>query len=318
MKSSDLRVLEKSPIFVVGCSRSGTTLLRLMLTCHPDVCIPPESSFIAKLYPNWGHRSVQTRNQIQQLCDELYSCDKKFRDWGLGRKQILGSLENIRPFSFREFVDTIYSQYMEQTNKNGARWGDKNPQYVNRIRLVMDLFPKAKFLHIIRDGRAVFNSFIKANCIQGRIYPNTPYEAAQYWCDALKAVYPFRKHPNYFELRYEDLVTNPEKVLWGLCHFLEITYLPREMLSYPYVNVSRQLVPKHRLAWHEATLRAVDADKTSEWRSELTWHQAILFELCAGWELVNHGYDLVLSFTQWRLLNKTAMRILKTLRSGCK
>lgn len=315
MNSTDQRGSEKSPIFVVGCSRSGTTLLRLMLTCHPDVSIPPESPFITKLYPKWGHIRIQTVEETRQLCDDLFSSDNKFRDWGLSPREILENLEAIRPYDFREFVDAVYCLYLKRMKKNTAQWGDKNPRHTNHIGLLMKVFPKAKFIHIIRDGRAVLNSFINANRKHGKIYPDTPYEAAQYWRNTLRVAYTFRKVPSYFEIHYEKLVGDPGKELLRLCRFLGIRYLPREMLSYPSVNANLQLVPKDRLSWHEATLRPVDISKVSKWSSQLRRSHAVYFELCAGWELDKYGYDVILPFSRLRFLNHAFRRFQEILRN---
>lgn len=280
-----------------------------MLTCHPEVSIPPESPFITRLYPKWGLVHVQTREEIQKLRDDLFSCDKKFRDWGLSPGHVSAKLETILPFNFRQFVDAIYSLYLKQVNKESARWGDKNPLHLNYIGLLMDLFPKGKFVHIVRDGRAVLNSFINSNRKAGKIYPNTPCEAAKYWIAALGASYPFRNHRQYFELCYENLLTRPKEELRRVCEFLQISYLPAEMLSYPIVNKAQRLVPKHRLPWHEATLRAVDTTKILSWRCELRRRHILLFELCAGWEIAEYGYDLILPFARWRILNQVSRRI---------
>ena len=324
------------PIFIVGCSRSGTTLLRLMLTCHPDICIPPESGFIVKLYAKWSNLLIKTQDQIYQLCDELFSFDNKFCDWKLTKNQIEKELEAIIPFNFQEFIDAIYNLYMAQRDKKAIYWGDKNPFYIYHIKLLKSIFPKAKFIHIIRDGRAVLNSFIKANRIHGKIYPDapekgavhcrnvlkafypfpdTPEKGAVHWRNVLKASYPFKDHTDYYEIYYEDLIRFPKKELLHLCKFLDISYQPSEMLSYPQVNASFELVPSSRLAWHTSTLKSVDISKISAWRWELKRHYAIMFEAYCGAELFDRNYRLILPFNRFRFINK-ALRKMNRIRGG--
>ena len=301
-------------IFIVGCSRSGTTLLRLMLTCHPDVCIPPESGFITNLYPKWSNLLIKTQYQIFQLCNELFSFDNKFCDWKLTQNQIQKELEALMPFNFQEFVDAVYNLYMKQRDKKAIYWGDKNPFYIYHIKFLKSIFPNAKFVHIIRDGRAVLNSFIKANRIHGKIYPDTPENGAEHWRDVLKASYPFRDHADYYEIHYEDLIRFPKKELLHLCKFLDISYQPSEMLSYPQVNASFELVPSSRLAWHKSTLMSVDISKISAWKGELKRHYAIMFEAYCGAELFNCGYHLILPFNRFRFINKVLRKLSRILR----
>lgn len=129
-------------IFIVGCSRSGTTLLRLLLTCHPVLCIPPESPFILKMHPIWGNQRIKSSREISLICRDLFSSDRKFQDWGLNQSDIEKRLTSRLPLGFREFIEEVYSLYMEQRDKEKKRWGEKNPAYVHHIGLLSKLFSR--------------------------------------------------------------------------------------------------------------------------------------------------------------------------------
>jgi hypothetical protein len=300
-----------SPIFIVGCSRSGTTLLRLMLTSHPDICIPPESDFIPALCGKWRNRPAQSAADIEALIAELTGHNPKLAEWKLDLTGLRQRLAGLLPFHLPIFIAAVYQQYASQVSPAAKRWGDKNPQYCEHVGLILELFPSAQIIHIIRDGRAVYNSFIKANRSHGSVYPEAPERAARYWRNSLLRARRFQTHPRYIELRYESLVTNSEAELRRICDFLGITCLPDQMLNYPELNRARQLVPASRLEWHSATLRSPDSGKISEWRAELARSKTLAFELCAGHDLWANGYELTFPASRSALLNSAVRRVLK-------
>ncbi len=279
------------PIFIVGSDRSGTTLLRLMLTCHPDVAIPPESLFALDLYPTWGNARLKDAAQIQSLCDGLYA-DKTFREWRVARATLEETIMEHLPLSYAEFVSLVYMTYAHQHQPTAVRWGDKNPRYAIHLPLLWHLFPDARVIHIIRDGRAVFNSFREANRKAGKtIWPEPVSAAARSWTIRLTRARQHQTNPNYTEVFYEKLVQAPETELGQLCTFLNLEYDPG-MLDFAEMNRQEELVPKHRLAWHSATLRPVQDSKVASWQDTLSPSDVARFELLAGHHLISCGYPL--------------------------
>jgi len=297
------------PVFLVGCSRSGTTLLRLMLTCHPDICIPPESTFLVRLHGRWGASGIAGPEAVRAICEDLVACDKKIADWGLDVNALAEALASQTPISYRQFVEAVYRQYCALTDPRAARWGDKNPEYVRNIDLVRSVFPEARFIHILRDGRAVYNSFISANAKHGRVYPEHPADAAAHWRMSVRAGTRHRGQRYYHEVRYESLITDPETVLRGICRFLGIQEAIDAMMAYPAENQARELVPAQRLAWHSATLRAPDSARGESWRRELGAWRAGVFELCAGADLRALGYATRIPLSSLATVNRVASRL---------
>src|SRR5438094_522137 len=137
---------EDSPVFVVGVARSGTTLLRVMLDSHPDLAIPYESTIIPKL---WARRNELSRTELMDLILE----SKCLRLSGISRQAIIAKVEELHSPSFADIIRAVFVANAQQHQK--TRWGDKTPRYVEHIPLLASLFPSARFLHIIRDGRDV-------------------------------------------------------------------------------------------------------------------------------------------------------------------
>ena len=132
--------------FIVGVTRSGTTLLRLMLDAHPDLAIPPETHFVPSLIKATRKRGVS--------CDEAHGIVTGHRQWGDFN---LDSAELLRRYCELDRIDpettirAFFELYAEREGK--PRWGDKTPNYVRRMKQIENWIPEARFVHMIRDGR---------------------------------------------------------------------------------------------------------------------------------------------------------------------
>lgn len=295
------------PTFIVGSDRSGTTLLRLMLTCHPDMAIPPESIFALQLYPAWGTVTLERGEQMATLCNQLYD-NSRFQEWQVERAGLERAIMDRMPLSFAQLVSLVYETYAQQHQPEATRWGDKNPKYAMHLPWIWSLFPDAKVIHIIRDGRAVFNSFLDANRKAGRtLWPEEVSAAARSWTLRLTRARQHRGNPNYSEVLYENLVTSPETELGRICGFLDLAYDPT-MLEFAEVNRREKLVPKHRTAWHDATLMPVQDVRVATWQKNLPPSSIAQFELMAGHHLLRCGYPLQRSrLGRFRVVNSLVL-----------
>src|ERR1700726_2159994 len=182
------------PIFVLGCPRSGTTLLQLMLHAHPRIAIPPQTRFY-----DLGLDSGQITEEI------------------VGGPPTLGSA-----------LGTIFRAYARRFGK--PRWGDKRPGYYQYIPELRRLFPDAQFVHLIRDGRDCVASLKSMPWFTQDSYGAvcTWIEAIDYARGAGRRLPPGA----YFELRYERLIADPAEQLTALCAFLGEQYAPA--MTEPY------------------------------------------------------------------------------------
>lgn len=198
-----------SPVFVLGCPRSGTTLLRLMLDQHPSLAIPDESHFILPLLRR------KRAWQPQELFDEVLA-DPRFLRWGLDPERVRRRAAAESPQGFAAVIETVFAAYAESRQK--PRWGDKSPPYLTHVATLHELFPAAQFVHLIRDGREVARSLASRDW-----YPSTLLAAATFWRREVgKARQAGRllAPSQYLEVRYEALVASPEAELARVCDFL--------------------------------------------------------------------------------------------------
>jgi hypothetical protein len=180
----------QAPIFIVGCHRSGTTLLRLVLDSHPDISCGPETRFLTELL------AITSDEQWPHL--QQYGFPKA---WWHQR--------------IAEFFGSVHSEYARRRGKR--RWADKTPRYALSVAGITELFPTCQVVHVIRDGRDVVASHrhrwgylaaLKA-VLKWRVY----VEAAQAAGTELPA-------DRYYEVRYEDLVADTEATVRKLLDFL--------------------------------------------------------------------------------------------------
>lgn len=280
----DQRVMEPFP-FVVGCGRSGTTLLRAMLDSHPDVAVPPESYFVVSMVRERPRYLRGRRFPVRRFAADLCS-RRRFQRWGLSIDEVAAELSAKPPASYADAVRSVFGLFASKQGK--SRYGDKTPTYVLQMPLIADVLPEARFVHVVRDGRDVALSLLEVG-----FGPQSVGEAALYWRrhvaagrGAGEALGPQR----YREVRYERLVEEPDAVLEELAAFLEIGFDPR-MLRY-FERASEMVVDlrpeNHRNVEHPPT-------RFRDWRTQMASDDVVLFESLAGDLLGELGYERVAS-----------------------
>jgi sulfotransferase family protein len=237
-------------IFIVGTQRSGTTLLCRMLTAHPNIFIKNEFSDPCRIFS--GNKSKhEIINDIDVEIQNAYH-------------------ENLK--SFLKRIDKKI-------------WGLKDPKLTYCLDDLANHFPNAKFLFIIRDGRAVANSYIKSKWGSGT---NT-YHGALRWKREVELHRMFiQKNLKICHVvRYEDLIRNTEEELIEICSFIGQSY------SENMKNYSEQPVYIKKNELNKHTFHSIDESIMSKWQTELTPYQISVFEAVAGETLLQNQYDLV-------------------------
>ena len=268
------------PLFVLGVSRSGTTLLRVVLDRSPGIAIPDESFFIPLLARR--HRGKVDRERFLDDVSRLSTPAA----WGLSPADV--ALHLRAATSTRVAIAAIYEAYAERTGK--PRWGDKTPMYMRHLSLLERLFPDAQYVHLIRDGRDAALSFLRmpeGTFTRTWAHPDTAAEFACLWRTEVAAARELRQRvgsSRCLEVRYEDLVARPEAVIRGICEFATLPYEPT-MLDYrEAVDVSEKP--------HQQRLLQPVTPGVRDWRTEMTAADVRAFESIAGGLLAELGYEL--------------------------
>lgn len=271
------------PIFLVGCPRSGTTLLSTMLHAHPRLAFPPETRFLLPAYEArdaFGDLSVRA-NRVR-LAQRITGRGSRFRDLGLDRKTVVAAIADGPPTLGSAFA-IVWREFARSRGK--VRWGEKRPAYWRHMDVVSLLFPDAQFVHLVRDPRACVASLLRVHWTQGGVE-----DAAAVWVLAEREIHRFsdRSGPDmYHALRYEDLLADPARALRGLCRFLGEEFDPA-MLDYQ--EAAHDIVPD-RKTWHDNTKGTLDPSRTDAWRVQLSRPQVRLVEVAARHGMRRWGYS---------------------------
>lgn len=270
------------PVFISACGRSGTTLLGAMLGTHDRCLTTPESKFILPVY----RASVRQNGQVDAVqAIPMINAHWGFKVFGVELEQsVISKPEPI--VSYSELIKWIVRQYGQQNNRPLFDiWVDHTPNNVIYTTTLFDLFPDAKMIHLIRDGRAVAASVMKLDW-----GPNTINVAASWWTQAVAhglAAESCFGAERVKQVRYETLIVKPEETLQDICAFLQIEYQP-EM-----VDGTGFKVPAFSSQGHTLVGRKLEADRATAWQQELTPRQIEIFESLAGNLLRCLGYDLM-------------------------
>lgn len=283
---------EERPIFIFGCQRSGTTLLRLMFTSHPAICIPPESNFLFTLAERYGAIPDLT-NQLGSFLDDLYR-DPKFPEWGVERAALEAKLRERQPVSFRTAVAVIHLAYRDRMQPGAEFWGNKNPDFVFHVPVILNQFPQARMVHIVRDVRGVYASLSSKEIRESKAWKGMKSPlllASRNWSQAAKVYREYKNDGRFYTLYYEKLVANPEEELKALMKWTGIDYAP-QMLRFYEENQKKTLVPKHRLQWHSRTLGPVSEDAADAWKEKLSGADIEAIEHLTAQDMECLGYPL--------------------------
>jgi hypothetical protein len=190
-----------------------------------------------------------------------------------------------------EFIELFFN-YLLHLNKK-ARWVDKTPENVRRIGSIFSKFPKAKFVHMIRDGRDVSCSLKhhpKNKLINGKLVPlntNKPLnQCIDRWVKDVKLGLTWREDPRYYEIKYEDLIINSETVIKKLFVFLNEPF-SESLLQYH----KRDLDPMSFITSPEA-IKPISTRSFGRWRNEYSENDIILFKKMAGKLLIELEYEV--------------------------
>ncbi len=274
--------LDVEPLFIVGVSRSGTTLLRLMLDRHPRLAIPYEAHFI----DDWLVRAASFGDlardeRFAALVDALLA-EPIIALWNPvpARSAVL---ERARERSLAGALDALFGAYASSRGKE--RWGDKS-DYVHALPDIAALFPRAQFVHILRDGRDVA---LSVNLMPWG--PDDVITAARWWAHQACLL---RRHGDalgrarYMECRFEELVREPERTLRAGCAFLGEEFAPR-MLDPRATDAAS--IPLQRRAQHAGADQALDPARAEGWLTRMGTADVFWFERQARAALVEMGYE---------------------------
>lgn len=271
-------------VFVVGCGRSGTTVLRSILDAHSDLAVAHEGHFIAPLTRRRARYERADGFAADAFAADLLAARAVRTNLRLDAADVRAALDGPPVTGYADAVRRIFAYYAAREGKH--RYGDKMPGYVLRMPVLAELLPEARFVHIIRDGRDVA---LSSMAIDG--HHDDPVSLAMNWKqrvaagrEAGRSLGPRRYH----ELRYEALVADGETHVRALCDFLDLGF---ESAMLRFFERPDGVPAKVRANPRHARLREPLSAGARSWTTHMTPDDLQLFEAVAGDLLTDLGYE---------------------------
>lgn len=262
------------PVFVLGHTRSGTTLMCRLLLDHLGVNFGTESQFIVRYHQKIAQfGDLADDRRLRWLFEEI-SRERFFertrRNFGF-EFDIDRAMRSIEERTYAGALTAIFEQFAR--GQGMTRWGDKTPAYARSLPVLRELFPGAQYIHVVRDGRDAALSLMSTG-----FGPKTAYEAAVDWSELVRDISWLAETSsasNFLTVRYEDLLKDPGSVLGRIAAFLGIRHA--EALAAAIADPVR---------------RQVREGNCAKWTTGLSAREIECFETYAGRELVRFGYPL--------------------------
>ena len=268
-KNITIEEIKKIPIFfIIGRPRSGTTLLQSIFDSHPNVMIPAESQVIVRLYNKFFNIKDWNKTNIKELISVLKNI-RLIKLWRINYEKLEYDLIQFLPeLEFTSIIKIIYLNFSTAYEKQKILLiGDKNPPYSKFPKLILKIFPDAKFLIIHRDYRDHFLSMKKTGLMS-----KAEIAIIYTW---KKYIYQWKqvetKYSNQtISFRYEDFIQDPEKYLIKFCDFLNIPFSPNLLLFYKNKDEAlNQYQEKKHSSFHKNVYKPIIATNYEKWKQEL-------------------------------------------------
>lgn len=274
--------------FLLGCHRSGTTMLQLALNRHSKIAIPAETKYFSAFL---GHSYRCQVNRLSRINSDLQ----------INLAPPSTAIEGKE--SARRFFADMAGAYVARVGKGGDVWfGEKTPVHCGYVSRIRDLFPDAKLIWLYRDGRDVAASMRKVDWLSPHLGVNM-----------LIWLFYHRKQmrlahdstaPAIF-VKYEDLVAHPEKELDRVTDFLELPFEP----SVSRGSGNREGVLDWEYSWKSKAFERITTDCVGVWRRDLSATEVEFLEALGGCALQKLGYELVTRVGKSRLRKALSPRM---------
>lgn len=286
---SEQIISTEPPFFIVSNGRSGTTLLRAMLIQSPVVHIPPEFKLIRSLSNQYSRilRHLPWEIAVYQF-GAIVAEGPTLLQWGMSLENFYRRANLLPPAqrSLANLIDLFYLCHGEVVKPGAVRWGDKTPRNLLNLDRIDNLFPGARIIHLLRDGRDVVAS------IYGLEWHSSLEDTCDAWLRNISKLYAYPHRNNkkkFLEVRYETLVSEPQSVMREICEFIELPY-EAEMLN--FYEHRDKLGFEGTQAHHSGLRRPLNASSIGSWRNRLDANEQRYVMERIGPTIAELGYSL--------------------------
>lgn len=252
-------------VMIVGCPRSGTTLLQQLIGTNPEVFAPPETSFFAMLLRSHG----------VGFWDRFYLPESRFLKWKdfVEKDRILKLDPQLLPPKNRQEAVRYFIQTMDfNASADGKRcWVEKTPVHAFSVRYILPLAPDVRVLHMIRHLEDVVASLKDVS----RRYPKIWWRRSlvkkvekiiAYVDKCVKASLVFAGQPNHYFVRYERLVADPEKELNKIFNFIQL-WTDQNLMRYILEHFGEKKIYRDEEKWKMGYGNRIHKDRKGKFKT---------------------------------------------------
>jgi hypothetical protein len=291
-----MKIKQPIPIFIVGNGRSGTTMLGEILT-KADVGRSFEGHFVTKALKKFGFSRLSNES-IKDLVTliESYESSKLF-SVNLDKNKYYESNGVVAKDIIVDALEMIAAGHRRK------QWIEKTPNYIYDLSLILTAFPRAKIIFMLRDGRDVANSVLQKSWGANNIYyAGLSWKTANYPKTVLS-------DKRVLLVKYEELLTNPERGLKNIDDFLDIEC---ERLDKYVASINKQKMNRWRQTLSDRQIRTFEAvafdclkhygyETQSQSKPRLYWYEKRFYD-------IHHYYKLALHLFKQNITRHLAIK----------
>lgn len=281
-------MIDSHPIFIVGCPRSGTTILAALLNLHTDIAAATETHFFNFISKQKKYKWREfDENQMKLILDEARIMDfckhleiepellvKYFME-SFDSAELSEEVTHKSQFYKKKVFDVFIKALLIKKKK--IRFCEKTPQHLYNVEEILKLYPGAKFIHIVRDGRDVVNSLLKMPWRPGGLLNNSRFWK-KYITKGLSLSSKLDSK-NFLTVKFEELIQDPEALMKTICDFVEVSYQKSILQKSQTSNES--VFTEWESNWKHKSKGDLDTKRIGAWKKELSdqdqallsWHQ---------------------------------------------
>lgn len=253
----------RTPLFIFGSGRNGSTLMSSILNNHPQIFIPPENNIIPFAIKYWYIHPLKS-----QACklDRIFQELKKPSMWNVDFQDLKLRLQSEKNVGVDDVLHEIYSAYANEHKTSQAFiWGDKTPSNTISAHIIKKQFPRSKILFLLRDPRAVISSLLD---VDYDFHIDRVDHFIWVWKNALNKYEAIMKDdPDSIQLlKYEDFVGNPSLELESLTNWLGLQF-DKAIMNNTEENMS--LLGVTIAKNHQNLRRNIDPSFADKWKKNL-------------------------------------------------
>ena len=272
--------------FLIYDNRSGSTLTAALLNRFKGVDVTPENDVPHKIL-EYSNELLESTEQLEQFFDFIVR-DTRFNELGIEPEIFWKELQRLElPASKESLLKLFINFYAAHKGTGASNLILKSPNIYFHVDKLKQMFPGVKFIHVYRDGRAVYASKLRSWSNSGFYMASNPYTAAKIWKGKIDLL---KRYDGILNVRYESLLAETEETLAGVLDEIKVNHSDRE-LSKSQADYFKA-IGQDQTHLHKNLEKKPDPKHLDKWKNELKPEEVKVYETEAKTVLEEMGYDL--------------------------